>query len=404
MKAYLSIFVFVIFNLVNNSNAQFNQVGPYGGWINSITSDNQGRILAATFLGGIFRSSDNGQTWEEIYNDTLKADFRSVVVNESGHIFAGTDGFGLLRSTDDGVTWERLMNAFSSSTITALAAKTGRLYLGSFDGLFYSDDEGNSINSVNGISSSTDIYTIAVNSNGDLFTGTYYNGAFRSTDNGANWTEINNGLTFNNSIIYGFAFNSSGNIITTSGAKVYLSSDDGDTWNDLNAPAGPNVVYVDVAIGINDNILAAQQGQIIRSTNSGGNWTNLPQNLPSVQNLFSFNGNVFAGTAGVGVFNSTDDGDTWNLDITGMTNTHVNAIAGGPNGEIYTTTKYAGLFYSSDDGDTWENRTNNLPANWLTTLAVNPQTGTVFVAIPNNYCYRSTDMGSYLGTNDHSWY
>ena len=390
-RNYILLFLLLLTDLLF---AQFDQVGPFGGLINSITSDNQGRILAATFLGGIFRSSDNGMKWINITNDTLKADYRSVAINSNGDIFAGTGGFGILRSTDDGVTWERIMNALSSSTITTLAVKAGRLFIGSFDGLYYSDDKGKSINTVNGISSSIDIYTIAVTDNGDLFTGTYYNGAFRSTDNGANWTPIDSGLTFNNLIVTGFAFSSSGNIITTNGTKVYLSSNNGDSWNDLNAPANN---FLNVVIGTNDDILV---DAIYRTTNGGTNWDTLnswPENVPYIKSLYSTGGFIFAGTAGVGVYNSTDEGDTWNLGITGMTNTHVNDIAGGPNGEIYAATSQAGLFYSSDDGETWENRTNNLPGNWFTNVAVNPKTGTVFVAANFDYCYRSTDMGNTWG-------
>jgi photosystem II stability/assembly factor-like uncharacterized protein len=113
MKTYLTIFIFSFFLTLNISFAQFNRLGPFGGYINSITSDSQGRILVSTYLGGIFRSSDNGNTWMKITKDTLKADYRTVVVNSNGDIFAGTAGFGILHSTDDGITWERIMNVFS---------------------------------------------------------------------------------------------------------------------------------------------------------------------------------------------------------------------------------------------------------------------------------------------------
>ena len=393
------LFPFVLFLMLLSHlvYAQVTQIGPFGGYINSISSDSQGRILAATYLGGIFRSLDNGKNWVKITNDTLRADYRSVAVNSTGDIFAGTDGFGMLRSTDDGVTWERIMNAFSSSTITTLAVKADRLFFGSFDGLFYSDDKGNTIKSVNGISTSIDIYSTAVKDNGDLFAGTYYSGAFRSTDNGANWTPINNGIEFNSYITMGFAFTSSGNILTTNGAKVYLSSDGGDNWNDLNAPTDN---YLSVAVGSNDNILAAATSKIYRSTNGGTNWDTLsswPLNTSNISNLFSSGGYIYAGTYGLGVYNSNDNGDTWNLNTNGMTNTHVNEIAGGPNGELYAATSHAGVFYSTNDGETWENRTNNLPGNWFTNVAVNPKTGTVFVAANFDYCYRSTDMGNTWG-------
>ncbi len=399
MRTFLKFFVFVIINLSFISYAQFTQIGPYGGYIRAITNDNQGRILAATYLGGIFRSSDNGQTWEKIYdNSLLIADFRSVAVNSSGHIFAGTDGSGLLRSTDGGATWEKVSNTFSSSTITTLAVNADRLFIGSLYGLFYSDDEGSSINSVTGISGS--IGPIAINSSGDLFAGTFNNGAFRSTDDGVNWTAINTGLDINGYGILAFAFNSSGDIITTNGSKVYLSTDNGDNWQDLNAPT--SFSYQGVVVGSNDKIIAAQTDKIFRSTDGGGSWnqlTNWPGRIPSIQCLLSFNGIIYSGISGLGVYNSSDDGDNWNLGVDGMTNTHVNEIADGPNGELYAGTSYAGIFYSSDDGVTWENRTNNIPmlgsinSYWVTKVEVNPLTGTVLV-VTQDGCFRSTDMGN----------
>ncbi len=395
MKSSTTIIIFLLVFINGITFSQFNRVGPFGGLINNITNDNQGRILAATYLGGIFRSSDNGKTWVKITNDTLKADYRSVAVNSNGDIFAGTDGFGLLRSTDDGITWERLSNTLYTRTITSIhITSDNKIFTGTFNGLYLSEDNGKTfIKSGNGITTSQ-IYSIAGNNN-TLFAGTYYAGVFRSTDDGASWTEANNGMTFNNLIIYAFAFNSSGNIITTTGTKVYLSSDDGDNWNDLNAPTSN---YVSVAVGTNDNFLAAGTDKIYRSADNGGSWNELnswPENVPSIQYLFSNNEHIYVGTRGRGVYNSSDNGDTWSLDVTGMTNTHVNEIASGPNGELYAATKYAGLFYSSDDGDTWENRTNNLPAtnDFLTKVAVNPKTGTVFVATSQSNCYRSTDQG-----------
>ncbi len=38
------------------------------------------------------------------------------------------------------------------------------------------------------------VYSLAINSNGDIFAGTD-DGIFRSTDNGDNWVQINQGLT-----------------------------------------------------------------------------------------------------------------------------------------------------------------------------------------------------------------
>ena len=66
------------------------------------------------------------------------------------------------------------------------------------------------------------VWSLAINSTGHIFAGTEFDGAFRSTDNGDTWTEINNGLT--NLGVLSFAINSTDHIFTgTLGSGVFRS-------------------------------------------------------------------------------------------------------------------------------------------------------------------------------------
>ena len=70
--------------------------------------------------------------------------------------------------------------------------------------------------------------------NGYLFAGSYGDGVFRSSDNGDNWIEVNNGLTA--PFVLSFATNASGDIFagTYFGNGVFRSTDNGDSWNEKN--------------------------------------------------------------------------------------------------------------------------------------------------------------------------
>lgn len=66
------------------------------------------------------------------------------------------------------------------------------------------------------------VSSLAINSSGHVFAGTYGNGVYRSTDNGNNWTQINTGLT--NNYVRSLAINSSGYIFAgTSSGGVFKS-------------------------------------------------------------------------------------------------------------------------------------------------------------------------------------
>jgi len=77
---------------------------------------------------------------------------------------------------------------------------------------------------------------LVINSNGDIFAGTYFGGGvFRSTDYGDSWTPVNNGQNCGN--IWSLAINSSGTIFAGTagcGDGMYRSTDNGDTWTLAN--------------------------------------------------------------------------------------------------------------------------------------------------------------------------
>ena len=62
------------------------------------------------------------------------------------------------------------------------------------------------------------IISLAINSSGDIFAGTFEGGGvYRSTDNGENWTLVNNGLT--NTYVYALAINAGGEIFAGTWGK-----------------------------------------------------------------------------------------------------------------------------------------------------------------------------------------
>ena len=90
------------------SGAQWVQVGqPKGGWITDLSVKGP-NLYASTRQGGIFLSTDNGDSWTAI-NSGLpkKTDFQAIAVSGE-NLFAGTVGRGVFRSTNNGTSWTAL--------------------------------------------------------------------------------------------------------------------------------------------------------------------------------------------------------------------------------------------------------------------------------------------------------
>ena len=198
-------------------------------------------------------------------------------------------------------------------------------------------------------------------SNDVMFTGTLGSGVYKSEDYGNTWVQINNGLT--DLYVYSLAMNSNGGIFTgTENGYVFYTSNNGLSWSRTNLNAGSKVKAL--AIAPSGSIFAGLENDgIYRSQNNGSSWERVKEQIDIYSIAVNNNGVIFAG-AGVpdeGVFRSTDGGNTWVKVLS--TEHNVNSLAFNYAGTLFAVTgnletadKPLGdvLARSKDAGNTWD--------------------------------------------------
>ncbi|MDR3666504.1 MAG: T9SS type A sorting domain-containing protein, partial [Ignavibacteriaceae bacterium] len=187
----------------------------------------------------------------------------------------------------------------------------------------------------------------------NIYAGIFGNGIYLSTDNGTSWSDVNNGLT-----------------------NKYVSS---------IAVKGNNI-FVGAGLGNGES-------GVFLSGNNGANWTKINNGLTDtlVSAITVSDDNVFAGTAS-GTFISTDNGSDWSLVKNGLpVNTYVRSLNGSQD-RIYAGTDKDGIYFSTDDGLSWASLNNGLPVSNILTVANN---GNNLLAGTNgDGVYQSTDNGA----------
>ena len=144
-------------------------------------------------------------------------------------------------------------------------------------------------------------------SGSNKYAATYYNGIYRSTNNGVNWIQINSGLT---NLTIGCIAELNGNLyLGTNGNGVLMSSNSGDAW----ITTGLDYWYINSLAVINNVLFAGANSGIFRSTNYGANWTIENTGLQNnyIWSLRAIGTNLFAGTESGGVYLSTNNGNFW---------------------------------------------------------------------------------------------
>ncbi len=325
-------------------------------WYLAINPDDD--IFAAT-PDGMFRSTDDGNSWCPINTGSTYI-VHTIVINSSGYIFAGSGGLSgeveVFRSTDNGDNWTQTDTGLTGSLRTlAINISNGHIFAGASQGLFHSTDNGDNWVLT---SFSHDVDVVAINSSGHIFVGTELDGIFRSTDNGDNWEAINSGLPGGPIFSIG---------IDPSSDHIFITSFGTTSYEKILSRARKYKLPL---------ILVHQQ--IFRSTDNGDSWTNVTGGIMyfyAFSWAFNSSGHIFAGIHGfceacdpndsVGMFRSTDGGDSWTAINAGLTSLNLFSLAVSSSDYIFAGTHEMGVFRSVQTTTSVEEITGEVPTSFF---------------------------------------
>ena len=357
------------------------------GRINAIAvaPNNPNLVLVGSSSGGIWRSTDGGQTFAPVTDSQV--DFAvgalafapsnpSIVYAAMGDPSSGGNGTniffssGVLKSTDGGQTWARINNQTlppgASSRIVVNATNPDRVYLAQrltaprsgFPGLYVSSDGGiNWQHTLVGeardlIAHPTDASILFAAMAQVLPDGAA--GIYKSTDGGSSWKQIYTAPYF------------SGDISFAANIRVAIS------------PANPNRIYT-----YNGGLINLKFSLRVEVSDDGGQtWTNLGGDGVIDEGQFGYNNYLFvdptnADTVYVGtrvVHKSIDGGRTWTtLTPISDNQTHPDQhfLTFAPNnGQTVYIANDGGLFRSTDGGQHFQQLNNTLSLTQFYTLAL----------------------------------
>ncbi len=218
----------------------------------------------------------------------------------------------IYRSSNNGSSWEQTSNGISLPYIGTISAGSNALYAGSMLGGVYvsTNDGANWTGPGTGLPGFGGVNTILVDGT-ILWAGIQSNGVYRSTDNGATWTAASNGLPAFNRNVSSLARSGSNlfcGLAAASGSSVYLSTDNGANWSSASngIPAGSYCFTVYsvgqfVFAGFNYSGTGVASG-IYRTSDNGANWSPVNTGLPdpsSVNAIAVMGTNMYASYLGV---------------------------------------------------------------------------------------------------------
>jgi len=145
---------------------------------------------------GIFKSTDNGSTWQPVNSGLTSLEISSLAINPANPqiISAGTFNRGIFRSENGGQTWVR--TPLGNDVVWCLAASGAHpqvVYAGTDGGVFGSADAGATWSST-ALGVKTYSLVIPAQANDLVVAGTSGSGVFVTTNGGSNWTSLNDGL------------------------------------------------------------------------------------------------------------------------------------------------------------------------------------------------------------------
>ena len=325
----------------------------------AVNPDNSAEMYIALASSGVWKTSNNGTTWEPIFDNEGSYSTGCVTMDPSNHnvIWVGSGennnqrsvayGDGVYVSRDAGKTWVNTGLASSEhiGMITVDPTNSNHVYVAAYGplwsssgdrGIYETMDGGVNWSKIYDVSEHTGfneihmdprdpsiLYATAHQRRRHVFT--YLSGGpesaiYKSTDAGANWTVLKGGLPTGDVGRIGMDISPANPDVlyaTIEGHGLYRSSDRGESWSKRGSHETSGNYYVELVAHPDEvNTLYSMDTYAHVSRDGGKNFNNIPKKFKHVDNHClwidpSNTSHMIIGTDG-GLYETWDEMKSWN--------------------------------------------------------------------------------------------
>ena len=367
----------------DQTGMSFERVGPFGGDVRALLIDaRDSRVL---FLGSsdgqIFKSIDGGATWAPLVPGIGR---RGLVVDaivqhpsELNRFYAGawdqlSRGGGLFESSDGGESWREVRLPGAKNAVRGIAispSDSTRMVVGTLDGVFVSENSGRKwtrVFSSGGEIPSIESVAIDPVNPRNLYAGTWHL-SYRSRDFGKTWVQANRGMV-GDSDIFSIAINPRNPEVVYASAcsGVYRSGNRAESWARLRPRQGrPDVRAQIVTIDPTDpdRVYVGSTEGLFVSNDDGRTWARKTDGrtiVNAIQVDPRDNRRIFLGTEDRGVLVSEDAGRSWKPSHHGFSQLYIASITPDPSASgiflagVRSAGDEGGVYSFSNHRDRWE--------------------------------------------------
>lgn len=368
-----------------------------------VDSQNAGTLYASGYPGGVFKSTDDGETWHEAnfgmtsfaVDDPLRQGYYALALAPSDPLilYLGLYGRGVYKSLDAAGTWMPMngeAGTLLGQYVTGLTIDpedADDVFVSTEDGIFRTEDGGQTWIPANQGIPTTDVKTILHTPAGELYAGTRGYGFYRWT--GSSWQAQNPvgewgviwpmwadrpRYQYSDMLIH--SEDGQRMMFGCFPAGIYVSEDGGESWREGNVgwtldgvfsliahPDDPNLIYAGTYNGVN------------RSLDFGAHWEMWDEGWPPEQWVFRI---VFDPRDPDVMYACSKNGENEGLGRSDFRGTVMKSINGGAawfpitdglsvdqefydivvdpvNPDVlYLAAQHDGMFVSVDAGATWQ--------------------------------------------------
>jgi photosystem II stability/assembly factor-like uncharacterized protein len=382
------------------SASSWRPVGPDGGDVRSLAADphDADHILLGTSTGQLFASRDGGESWSRLAHLGEKDEYvldnivfdpaRRGAIYVAGWDVEGSNSGDLFRSTDDGKTWEPIpaMHGKSVRAFAMAPSDSKVLVAGALDGVYRSTDAGASWERISPPDDVEikNIESLAVDPRDPavIYAGTWHL-PWKTIDGGYTWISIKKGWIDDSDVFSIVLVPRNPDLVYASACTgIYKSENGAALFRKLKGiptsarrtrklqvhPSDPNIVYAGTTEGL------------FRSLDGGKSWKPLTASSVIVNDILvdaRRPGRVLLATDRSGVLRSENAGRTFVVSNRGFAHRQVAALLVDRSNSnvvyagVVNDKEFGGVFLTRDAGDHWKQISDGLSGRDVFTLRQN---------------------------------